>query len=132
MGSRSPVSLPARLKRRERLSRKHAVEQWQKLLKAGWRRVQPQWWSDHPMGLGAFTHLRQLLQQLPGGWPLFRVVDGGEGASDHACLDFLQGVGRVHQQLGGDVIGGERNRSGVTGDSVPRSGEDEQSWACEA
>lgn len=34
---------PALLKRRERLVRKRAVEQWKKLLKAGWRRVEPQW-----------------------------------------------------------------------------------------
>nr|WP_254216806.1 DUF1651 domain-containing protein [Synechococcus sp. CCY 9618] len=34
---------PALLKRRERLPRKHAVEQWKKLLKGGWCRVEPQW-----------------------------------------------------------------------------------------
>ncbi|MCP9799906.1 DUF1651 domain-containing protein [Synechococcus sp. RedBA-s] len=34
---------PALLKRRERLSRKRAIEHWQKLLQAGWRRVEAQW-----------------------------------------------------------------------------------------
>jgi hypothetical protein len=37
---------PALLKRRdrrERLPRKHAVEQWKKLLKEGWCCVEPQW-----------------------------------------------------------------------------------------
>ena len=34
---------PALLKRRERLPRKQAVEQWKKLQKEGWRRVEPQW-----------------------------------------------------------------------------------------
>lgn len=33
---------PALRKRRSRLSRKQAVEQWQTLQKAGWRRVVPQ------------------------------------------------------------------------------------------
>ena len=34
---------PALLKRRERLPRKQAVEQWKKLQKEGWRRVELQW-----------------------------------------------------------------------------------------
>ena len=34
---------PALLKRRERVPRKHAVEQWKKLQKEGWSRVESQW-----------------------------------------------------------------------------------------
>jgi hypothetical protein len=34
---------PALLKRRERLPRKQAVERWEKLQKAGWKRVEQQW-----------------------------------------------------------------------------------------
>ncbi|WP_216904465.1 DUF1651 domain-containing protein [Synechococcus sp. CCY 9618] len=33
----------ALLKRRERLPRKQAVEQWRKLQMEGWSRVEPQW-----------------------------------------------------------------------------------------
>ncbi len=34
---------PALLKRRERVPRKQAVEQWKMLQKEGWGRVEPQW-----------------------------------------------------------------------------------------
>jgi hypothetical protein len=34
---------PALLKTRERLDRKAATKRWLALLKAGWRRVDPQW-----------------------------------------------------------------------------------------
>jgi hypothetical protein len=34
---------PALLKRRERVRHKQAVEQWRKLQREGWGRVEPQW-----------------------------------------------------------------------------------------
>lgn len=63
--------------------------------------------SDHPIRAGAVQNLKQLLKKSLHLRALLRVVDGAEGASSHAAIDLLEGVGRVHQEMDGDVSGGE-------------------------
>ena len=69
--------------------------------------------SDDPIGAGPVQNLQQLSQDPPDLRSLFWVVDGAEGTGGHAALGFLEGVGGVHQELDGNVSGGERHGSGA-------------------
>ena len=51
--------------------------------------------------------IQLLFENPPDLWSQLRVVDGSESASSHPALDLLEGVGRVDQELDGDVSGGE-------------------------